>query len=349
MITKHAAIHISLATLKSIETSFLLILIIQVTTFQYAPPSNQTIRRDFTATTHATNYPLISPLALNLTGRFVLMTGAAQEDGKGYVTALAFARTGASGIVLADLYDISPPLVSKLKAAASEAKRGEPVVITGTVDISNLTSVEAFQEQGSAAFHDRLVVLDTNAAQQEPYRSILESDPEVYWRTWEVNVHGLFNMTRTFSPCSCPHAMTRGAWVNVSSSGALSVRAGSASYWTSKLAVLRCTEALNLEHSEQGLLAFCVNPGAIKPQMTVNEPEAIRVKLPHKPEIAGDTIVWLASQRREWLGGRYVSCPWYMEESMSRKEEISQGDKLKMKMACRVQMLAIGGAISGAL
>jgi len=66
--------------------------------------------------------------------------------------------------------------------------------------------------------------------------------------------------------------------------------------------------------------------------MTINEPDAVRAQLPHQPDIAGDTIAWLASERREWLGGRYISCPWDMKELLERKEEIVQGDKLRIKM-----------------
>jgi NAD(P)-dependent dehydrogenase (short-subunit alcohol dehydrogenase family) len=120
--------------------------------------------------------------------------------------------------------------------------------------------------------------------------------------------------------------------INVSSSGALSVRKGGASYRTSKLAVLRWTESLSEEHDDDGLVAFCVNPGAIKTQMTINEPDELRNRLPHKPEIAGDTIAWLAAERREWLSGRYVSCPWNMEELVARREEIVAQDKLKLRM-----------------
>jgi NAD(P)-dependent dehydrogenase (short-subunit alcohol dehydrogenase family) len=151
-----------------------------------------------------------------------------------------------------------------------------------------------------------------------------------------VNVHGLFNMTRAFLPMQLSTRKNHNGLaptINVSSSGALSVRKGGASYRTSKLAVLRWTEALNEEHGDEGLIAFCVNPGAIKTQMTVNEPEELRNRLPHKPEIAGDTIAWLAGERREWLGGRYVSCPWDMEELLARRDEIVEGDKLKLRMA----------------
>lgn len=293
------------------------------------------IRRDFIQKTHASSYPYISPLAQDLLGRHVLITGAAWEDGVGYATATAFARAGASGIAVIDLYGVSAELVSRLKAAAVQAGRPEPQIIAGKADISELESVLAFRDILSEAFSDRLDIVVNNAAHQEPYNSILTSNPETYWKTWQVNVHGLFHMTRAFLPMQLStraHHDGLATMINISSSGALSVRKGGASYRTSKLAVLRWTEALNEEHGDEGLIAFCVNPGAIKTQMTVNEPEELRNRLPHKPEIAGDTIAWLARERREWLGGRYVSCPWDMEELMARKDEIVAEDKLKLRM-----------------
>jgi NAD(P)-dependent dehydrogenase (short-subunit alcohol dehydrogenase family) len=245
------------------------------------------VRRDFISATHATSYPYISPLSQDLSGRHVLITGAAWEDaawedaawedGVGYATATAFARAGASAIAVIDLHGVSAELVSRLKAAAVEAGRPEPQIIAGKVDISKLESVTAFRDVLSKAF----------------------------------------NMA---------------TMINVSSSGALSVRKGGASYRTSKLAVLRWTEALNEEHGDEGLVAFRVNPGAIKTQMTVNEPEELRNNLPHKPEIACDTIAWLAGERRDWLGIRYVSCPWDTQDLIARKDEIIEGDKLKLRM-----------------
>jgi NAD(P)-dependent dehydrogenase (short-subunit alcohol dehydrogenase family) len=296
---------------------------------------NLNVRRDFTSKCHATTYPYISPLKQNLRGRHVLITGAAWEDGVGYATATAFARAGVAAIAIADLHEISADLVSRLKAAAIDAGRPEPQVLSGIVDISKRESVVTFKQAVVEAFEGRLDILVNNAAHQEPYQSILNSDPELYWRTWEVNVQGLFNMTRAFLPMQLSTYAEYGGlgiMINVSSSGALSVREGGASYRTSKLALLRWTEALNFEHGNDGLLAFCVNPGAIKTRLTVNEPEEMRDKLPHKPNIAGDTIAWLAGERREWLGGRYISCPWDMEELIDRKQEIIEGDKLNLRM-----------------
>lgn len=289
-------------------------------------------RQDFIKTSHKESYDYISPLNSDLSGRQVLITGTAWEEGVGYATALAFARAGASVIAIVDLHDISKTLVERLKTAAVEAKRPEPRVLVGKADISSRESVFALKEQFSEGLNGRLDVLVNNAAAQEPYSTILDSDPEVYWKTWEVNVGGLFNMTRAFLPLQLSTPGGLRIMINVSSSGALSVRKHGGGYRSSKLGVLRWTESLHMDYEDDGLIAFCVNPGAIRTRMTVNETEAVRNMLPHKPEIAGDTIAWLAMERREWLGGRYVSCPWDMEELMSRREEIVEGDKLKLKM-----------------
>ncbi|KAF5678560.1 3-oxoacyl-reductase [Fusarium denticulatum] len=291
---------------------------------------------DFILTHHATSYDYISPLRLDLTGQHVLITGAAHEDGVGYATATAFVRAGASRIACCDLHGISDDIITKLKSAARLANREEPLVLGYKVDISSEESVKEMYESIAKDFNGRLDILVNNAAHMEPYKPFLESDPDIYWRTWEVNIRGLFNMARAFLPMqlsSRSKSSSSCIMINVSSSGALSVRPGSGSYRSSKLAVLRWTESLQVEYGEQGLLALCVNPGAIKTKITEGAPEAVRNALPHRPDIAGDTIAWLASERRDWLGGRYVSCPWDMEELLAKKDEIVKEDKLKLRMA----------------
>ncbi|KAL4881858.1 hypothetical protein BJY04DRAFT_188212 [Aspergillus karnatakaensis] len=290
----------------------------------------------FTSKHHSTTYDYISPLNLDLHGKHVLITGAAWKNGVGYATATAFARAGASVIAVADLYGVSDDLVADLKSAAVDAGRPEPTVLNCVVDIASRDSVEEMHGVVSEAFGGRLDIVVNNAAHMEPIEPFLEADPDVYWRTWEVNLRGLFNMTRVFLPMQLSsYATGNGSctMINVSSSGALSARSRGASYRSSKLAILRWTESLQLEYGDQGLLALCVNPGAIKTKISEGVlPGEMRDRFPDQPEMAGDTIAWLAAERREWLGGRYVSCPWDMEELVAMRGVIVEGDKLKMNM-----------------
>lgn len=101
-------------------------------------------------------------------------------------------------IVLADLRGVAEERAESLRIAAKEAGRGsEPVVLCRQVDIAKLDSVKALLDSVKTLLDGKLDVLVNNAAHQEPYAKLLDSDPEVDWRTWEVNVHGLVNMSRT--------------------------------------------------------------------------------------------------------------------------------------------------------
>lgn len=61
-------------------------------------------------------------------------------------------------------------------------------------------------------------------------------------------------------------------------------------------------------------------------------PEETLKILNDKPELAGDSMVWLTAVRREWLAGRYVSVTWDMEEFLGRKQNIVEGDLLKIRL-----------------
>lgn len=286
---------------------------------------------NFTPTTHSATYDYISPLHLDLTGKHVVVTGAAYENGIGYATATAFARAGASAIVLADIHPIPESLISNLKSAAAQAGRAEPQILAYTVDITSLPSVQEFHKQVTQACAPNPVdILINNAAAMEPAHRLLDSDPETYWRTWEVNMRGLMNMARTFLPSLL--SSTSKTMLNLASSGALSARPAGASYRCSKLAILRWTESLQLEYGGEGLLTYCANPGSVRTELSRGIGEQARAGLRDEPGMAGDTIVWLAAERREWLGGRYVSCAWDMEELVGMEEEIVREDKLKLRM-----------------
>ena len=51
------------------------------------------------------------------------------------------------------------------------------------------------------------------------------------------------------------------------------------------------------------------------------------------PELAGETMVWLSAEKREWLAGRYVSVNWDMNELLFKKDEIVEKELLKVRMA----------------
>lgn len=80
-------------------------------------------------------------------------------------------------------------------------------------------------------------------------------------------------------------------------------------------------------------MIFCLDREAIKTKISDGvAPEEIGSQFSDTPDLAGDTIAWLAAERKEWLGGKYVSCPWDMEELTNMEDEIVSEDKLKPRL-----------------
>lgn len=88
-----------------------------------------------------------------------------------------------------------------------------------------------------------------------------------------------------------------------------------------------------VEHGKEGLIAFSVHPGGVPTELANGMPEYMVKILTDTPELAADTFVALTAERKEWLGGRYVSVNWDLEELEAKKEEILQGDLLKVRLA----------------
>lgn len=143
----------------------------------------------------------------------VLITGASR--GIGEAIALAFAQSGAKGLVLFARSDIS-----KVKAACLSAQRaGHPLeVLTMPVDVANNDQVVAAVKKAEEVF-GRLDIVVNNAGFFGKYSHIADSDPDNWWKTWDINLRGAYHVIRATLPLlvQCDGDKTI---VNVSSIGA---------------------------------------------------------------------------------------------------------------------------------
>jgi hypothetical protein len=48
------------------------------------------------------------------------------------------------------------------------------------------------------------------------------------------------------------------------------------------------------------------------------------------PELCANTLTFLTSEKRAWIGGRYINVTWDMPELVSKEHEIVNEDKLKI-------------------
>lgn len=286
---------------------------------------------DYVPTIHNDTYPAIDPTKADLKGKYIFITGASK--GVGEAAAISFAKAGAAGLAL-DARSSLASVVEAVDHATKSAGHPEPKILALQLDVTSRASVEAAAKQTSEAFGGRVDVLINDAGYMSEYVPLLQTDPEEWWYEYAVNMQGPYLVTRAFLPLLL--ASNHKVLLNISSIGAHMLGACSSSYATSKLALLRFTEIMQLKHgtvTQDGVVAIAVHPGGIRTELAERLPQALREQSVDTPEMAGDSLVWLAGGRREWLAGRYVSSNWDVGELEGRREEILKADLLKVRMA----------------
>lgn len=243
---------------------------------------------------------------------------------------MSFAKAGVSGICLAARSDLAS-LEQEVIAAAKAVGKKAPLVKTIKLDVLSPESIEHAAAVTKEDFGHLDVLVNNAGFMPDTSKRTIEADPDEWWRTFEVNTHGTYLLTRALLPLILNG--TDKHIIMLTSIGAWMHTPGMSAYQISKLAILRLTEHLDAEYSKEGLIAFAVHPGAVMTELASKMPEHIRAKLTDKPELPGDTIVYLSAEKREWLKGRYISCTWDMDELMSREEEIVNEGKLMIKLS----------------
>lgn len=282
------------------------------------------------STERSDTYPYIDPKKANLKGKNVFITGASKGLGK--ATAISYAQAGASGIALGARSSLES-VAQEVLQAAKNAGHPEPRIATVSLDVTSRESVEAAAKQISQDLDGSIDILVNNAGYLAEFKDIQDMDPDEWWRTYEVNVKGPYLVFRAFYPLLLKSSLK--ILINVVSVGAFIMLPQSAAYGSSKLATVRITEQINQDNGEgkDGILAIAVHPGGVMTDMGKVLPEHLYSLLPDTPELSGDILAWLGAERREWLGGRYVSANWDMEELSAKKEEIVKRDLLKVQLA----------------
>jgi NAD(P)-dependent dehydrogenase (short-subunit alcohol dehydrogenase family) len=246
-------------------------------------------------TIHSDTYPRIDPLKADLSGKTVLITGASK--GIGRATALSFAKAGASGIAILARSDLTS-LESEILEAAKEAGRPQaPKILRLKVDATDRKSVEKAAADFAAEF-DSLDFLINNAGYLEEFHPLAESDPDEWWWTFEVNIKGVYLVTRSFLPLVLKSKDK--TVIMMSSIGALVTFPGASAYQTTKTTILRLNNYLMAEYGDQGLLAYGIHPGGVPTELALGMPEWVHGYLTDTPELAGDFMVYVAKERPEW-------------------------------------------------
>jgi 3-oxoacyl-[acyl-carrier protein] reductase len=148
-------------------------------------------------------------------------------------------------------------------------------------------------------------------------------DPDEWWRTFEVNVLGVYRCCHAFAPRML--ARGGGRIVNVASGAAyLPDGRGATAYGASKAAVHRFSELLAGRLAPQNVFVFSISPGLVRTEMTSAFPD----DLPWTPpECAPNLVRALVTGEFDALAGRYLHAEHDPPEKLrTRIDAIDEGD-----------------------
>jgi NAD(P)-dependent dehydrogenase (short-subunit alcohol dehydrogenase family) len=165
-------------------------------------------------------------------------------------------------------------------------------------DVSDRSDVERW-----AAEAGDVDLLVCNAGVLGPEEPLAE--PDEWWRTFEVNVLGVFLCCWAFAPRMIERG--RGRIVTVTSGAAYVPNppfiGGSTAYGASKAALNRFTELLAAQLVPRGVFVFLLGPGMVKTEMNAHFPPDTRWADPaHTPRL----VRALASGEFDALAGRLL-------------------------------------------
>ena len=239
---------------------------------------------------------------MTLSGKVVLVTGAARGIGAGIARAAA-----AAGAAVA-LCDVAETTVSE--AAAAIGGRALPLVM----DVSDARSVHAAVADAEA----RLGPIDAlvNNAGIDVIGPFLETSEETWDRLWAVNLKGTLLATRAVLPGMV--ARERGRIVNIGSDAGRVGSSGEAVYSATKGGVIAFTKTLAREVARHGVTVNCVCPGptdtALLEQVREYDEKlhaslarAIPLRRLGRPEDVAAAVVFLASDAAAYITGQTLS------------------------------------------
>ncbi|ORA15489.1 mycofactocin-coupled SDR family oxidoreductase [Mycobacterium arosiense] len=195
-----------------------------------------------------------------LLGKVVVVTGAAK--GTGRVHCERFADEGADVIALD-----APAAADELRDTARGVEARGRRCATGLADVSELEAMTAAVDTGVAEL-GRLDVVVANAGVHLPGAPSWELDPQVWQRTLDINLTGVWHTVRV----SVPHMVDPGgSVVIISSTSGLRGLPNTAHYTASKHAVVGFARTLANELGPRGIRVNTVHPGPVATPMVLNE------------------------------------------------------------------------------
>jgi len=241
---------------------------------------------------------------MKLEGKSALITGGG--EGIGRATALLFCNEGAN-------VGIMGRTSSKLEKVVNETDGpGKMVALPGDVSIEE--DVKRVVDEFYNLF-GRIDILFNNAGILEP-GTIVTTSMDVWDRTIDINIKGVFLMSKYVVPLMAKHE--GGSIINNSSVLGMVGAENCVAYNASKGAVRQISKSMSLDHAKENIRVNSICPGYIKTKMDVvfmgNPPDAEEqldkiaadmIPLVRRAEAieVGQAVLYLASDESRYITG----------------------------------------------
>ncbi len=181
-------------------------------------------------------------------GELVVVTGAGGGFGRAFCR--RFARDGAKVAAWEIDAESGEETVRQVKAEGGEARFFK-------VDLGQASEIDSAVKETTAAYGTPYCIV--NNASIYPRATVLDMTPEVWERTFRVNITAPWLIVKAFGPAMI--ACKRGVVINIASGRALEGAVNGANYACTKAAILSLTKTLALEWAKHNIRVNAIIPG----------------------------------------------------------------------------------------
>jgi len=186
----------------------------------------------------------------SLNGKTALITGAGR--GIGRATAIALAKEGVNiGMIGLNM--------TNLEKVSAELKQYDVIVSAATADVTDLESVTHALERIKSDLGPIDILI--NNAGVAKFGGFLDLTPEEWEKIIQVNLMGVYNVTRVILPGMIERKS--GDIINISSSAGQRGAPVTSAYSASKFAVIGLTESLMLEVRKHNIRVTALTPSTV--------------------------------------------------------------------------------------